>query len=145
MTGKPPSAYGYQDKQVRDNIHTLERVNAFYHFYHNPSIAEVYNMGGSRFSNCSMSEAIKYCESITEKRLNWSYAPANREGDHTWWISDAWKFKEHYPKFNLTYTVNDISGEVHTKNNKSLELESIARIHNICIDPKCRGFSPPSK
>lgn len=116
MTGKPYSVYGYKGKQVRDNIHSFDLVNAFYHFYQNPRIAEIYNMGGSRFSNCSMLEAIKYCESIAEKKLEWSYAPANREGDHIWWISDISKFQQHYPEWSLTYTVNDILGEIYTKN-----------------------------
>ncbi|MEP0913991.1 NAD-dependent epimerase/dehydratase family protein [Leptolyngbya sp. GB1-A1] len=116
MTGQPYQVFGYKGKQVRDNIHSFDLVNAFYHFYQNPCRGEVYNIGGSRFSNCSMLEAIQYCEAIADKKLNWSYAEPNRIGDHIWWISDVQKFKDHYPDWNLTYTVKDILEEIFTTN-----------------------------
>ncbi|GET35662.1 NAD-dependent epimerase/dehydratase family protein [Microseira wollei] len=116
MTGKPYQIYGYKGKQVRDNIHSYDLVNAFYHFYLQPRVAEVYNIGGSRFSNCSMLEAIQHCEAITDKKLNWSYAESNRIGDHIWWIGDVQKFKNHYPAWDLTYKVTDILKEIYTQN-----------------------------
>ncbi|HEY9850417.1 MAG TPA: NAD-dependent epimerase/dehydratase family protein [Leptolyngbyaceae cyanobacterium] len=116
MTGKPYKVYGYKGKQVRDNIHSYDLVNAFYHFYQNPRIAEVYNIGGGRFSNCSMLEAIKECESITDKKLNWVYEESNRIGDHIWWISNIDKFKDHYPEWNLTYKITDILKEIFNQN-----------------------------
>ena len=116
MTGQPYQVYGYKGKQVRDNIHSYDLVNAFYHFYQTPRVAEVYNIGGSRFSNCSMLEAIQHCEAITDKKLNWSYVDSNRIGDHIWWISDVQKFKNHYPTWELTYTVKDILKEIFTEN-----------------------------
>jgi CDP-paratose 2-epimerase len=116
MTGEPYKVYGYKGKQVRDNIHSYDLVNAFHHFYLRPGVAEVYNIGGSRFSNCSMLEAIQYCEEIAEKKLNWSYVEFNRIGDHIWWISDVTKFKNHYPGWDLTYTVQDILKEIFSQN-----------------------------
>lgn len=118
MTGKPYQIYGYKGKQVRDNIHSYDLVNAFYHFYKAPRVAEVYNIGGSRFSNCSMLEAIQYCEEIAQKPLNWSYANDNRIGDHIWWISDVNKFKKHYSEWNLKYEIQDILKEIFTQNTK---------------------------
>uniref|UniRef100_B8HT18 NAD-dependent epimerase/dehydratase n=1 Tax=Cyanothece sp. (strain PCC 7425 / ATCC 29141) TaxID=395961 RepID=B8HT18_CYAP4 len=116
MTGYPYQIYGYKGKQVRDNIHSYDLVNAFYHFYQAPRTAEVYNIGGSRFSNCSMLEAIYYCESITERKLNWGYIESNRIGDHIWWISDVNKFKNHYPTWEFTYSIKDILKEIYTCN-----------------------------
>jgi CDP-paratose 2-epimerase len=116
MTGTPYKVYGYKGKQVRDNIHSSDLVNAFYHFYQAPRVGEVYNIGGSRFSNCSMLEAIQYCEAIATKKLNWNYAETNRIGDHIWWISDIQKFKEHYPGWQLTYTIQDILKEIFSQN-----------------------------
>ncbi|MFM6320612.1 MAG: NAD-dependent epimerase/dehydratase family protein [Dolichospermum sp.] len=116
MTGQPYQVYGYQGKQVRDNIHSYDLVNAFYHFYQAPRVAEVYNIGGSRFSNCSMLEAIGHCELIADKKLTWSYEESNRIGDHIWWISDIQKFKNHYSNWDLTYTVTDILQEIFTEN-----------------------------
>ena len=116
MTGNHYEVYGYKGKQVRDNIHSYDLVNAFYHFYQNPRIAEVYNIGGSRFSNCSMLEAIALCEEITGKKMNWSYSETNRIGDHIWWISDVSKFQNHYPDWHFKYTVKDILAEIYHDN-----------------------------
>jgi CDP-paratose 2-epimerase len=116
ITGEPYQVFGYQGKQVRDNIHSYDLVNAFYHFYQTPHVAEVYNIGGSRFSNCSMLEAIQTCEEIVEKSLNWSYVETNRIGDHIWWISDIGKFQNHYHDWKLTYAVPDILKEIFTQN-----------------------------
>jgi CDP-paratose 2-epimerase len=116
MTGAQYKVYGYKGKQVRDNIHSSDLVNAFYCFYQAPRIGQVYNIGGSRFSNCSMSEAIQLCEEITGKRLDSSYVEINRIGDHIWWISYIRKFKAHYPQWQLTYTVRDILEEIFTQN-----------------------------
>jgi CDP-paratose 2-epimerase len=116
MSSDRYTVFGYNGKQVRDNIHSYDLVNAFYHFYQNPRVAEVYNIGGSRFSNCSMLEAIQICEAITDKKLDWSYSETNRIGDHIWWISDVQKFKDHYPDWDLTYSIADILKEIYTAN-----------------------------
>jgi CDP-paratose 2-epimerase len=100
--------FGYKGKQVRDNIHSFDLVNMFWHFYQNPRCGEVYNAGGSRYSNCSMKEAISLCEKITDKKMNYSYSKDNRIGDHIWWISDVSKFKAHYPKWDFKYGIEDI-------------------------------------
>jgi CDP-paratose 2-epimerase len=114
MTGDAYQVLGYKGKQVRDNIHSHDLVNAFHHFYSAPRVAEIYNIGGSRFSCCSMLEAIDLCEEISGKKLDWSYEPANRIGDHIWWISDVGKFKSHYPDWDLTRDVRDILTEIYT-------------------------------
>ncbi|MCB0208444.1 MAG: NAD-dependent epimerase/dehydratase family protein [Anaerolineae bacterium] len=116
MTGSHYSVYGYKGKQVRDNIHSYDLVNAFYHFYQNPRVGEVYNIGGGRFSNCSMLEAIELCQTIADKKLDWSYQETNRIGDHIWWIGDISKFKNHYPEWDLTYSVPDILTEIFKQN-----------------------------
>lgn len=112
ITGEPYTVFGYQGKQVRDNIHGADLINAFYHFYQNPRVAEVYNMGGGRFSNCSMLEAIQMSQEIAGRELAWSYAEQNRVGDHIWWISDNGKFEQHYPEWKLAYNVPAILEEI---------------------------------
>lgn len=107
-TGKQYRIFGYKGKQVRDNIHSYDLVNAFYHFYQNPRSGEVYNMGGARHSNCSMLEAIALCEEITGNKMDTVYVEENRIGDHIWWISDVNKFKTHYPEWTHTKDISDI-------------------------------------
>jgi CDP-paratose 2-epimerase len=112
VTGKHYSIFGYKGKQVRDNIHSYDLVNAFWHFYQKPRIGEVYNIGGGRHSNCSILEALKMCEEISGKKMNYSYTDNNRIGDHIWWISDVSKFKSHYPKWEYKYDIKDILIEI---------------------------------
>ena len=112
FTGKHYSVFGYKGKQVRDNIHSHDLVNMFWHFYQNPRCGEVYNAGGSRHSNCSMLEAIQLCEAMTGKGMNWSYKEQNRSGDHMWWISDVQKFESHYPDWKYRYNLKDILQQI---------------------------------
>ncbi|PIQ85843.1 MAG: NAD-dependent epimerase, partial [Candidatus Omnitrophica bacterium CG11_big_fil_rev_8_21_14_0_20_43_6] len=65
VTKRKYKIYGYLGKQVRDNIHAFDLVNAFYHYFQNPRVGEVYNIGGSRFANVSVLEAIQLCEKLT--------------------------------------------------------------------------------
>jgi len=113
ITGDHYTIFGYKGKQVRDNIHSYDLVNMFWHFYQNPKQGEVYNAGGGRHSNCSMLEAIQMSEKITGKKMNYSYTETNRIGDHIWWISDLSKFKAHYPNWEYKYGINDILEQIH--------------------------------
>jgi|ERR1051326_1488974 CDP-paratose 2-epimerase len=116
VTKKEYIIFGYKGKQVRDNIHSYDLVNAFYHFYLNPKMGEVYNIGGSRHSNCSMAEAIAQCEEITGNKMNIKYAEDNRIGDHIWWISDVSKFRKHFPEWNFSKNITNILQEIFSNN-----------------------------
>lgn len=100
---KAYTVFGYGGKQVRDNLHASDLVNIFWHFYQKPRPGEVYNIGGGRLSNCSLIEAIRLCEEIADKKLNYTYSAEARKGDHIWWISDMSKFKAHFPDWKLQY------------------------------------------
>lgn len=110
--GMEYTIFGYKGKQVRDNIHSYDVVNAFYHFYQNPRKGEVYNLGGSRYSNISVMEAIEKIEKILGKKAKIKYNPKNRIGDHIWYISDVSKFKKHYPGWDYTYDSDKILEEL---------------------------------
>ena len=110
---KPYTVLGYKGKQVRDNIHSFDLVNMFWHFYLNPRPGEVYNAGGSRRSNCSMLEAISLCERIAGKKLDYTYSETNRIGDHIWWISDVSRFRSHYPEWSFRYDLDAILTEIY--------------------------------
>lgn len=110
--GEKYTIFGYKGKQVRDNIHSYDLVNAFYHFYRKPRIGEVYNIGGSRHSNISILEAIPIIERLLGKKAVREYKEGNRIGDHIWYISDVSKFKKHYPNWSLTYDADAILEEI---------------------------------
>lgn len=113
VTGKPYTVLGYKGKQVRDNIHSHDFVDAVWQFLKAPRPGEVYNMGGGRHSNCSMLEAITLCEEISGKKLDWTYKDENRSGDHIWWISDVSKFQSHYPEWKYKYDLRATLEEIH--------------------------------
>lgn len=112
-TGSPYTVFGYKGKQVRDNIHSADLVGAFWEFFEAPRVAEVYNIGGGRFANCSMLEAIAVCERITGRPMNWRYSEQNRTGDHIWWISDNAKFASHYPQWRQEYDLERTVREIY--------------------------------
>ncbi len=120
VLGKKYTVFGYKGKQVRDNIHSKDLINAFWHFFQKPTRGEVYNMGGSRHSNISMLEAISLIENLTGKKLDFSISDQARTGDHIWYISDVSKFMKHYPEWSYTYSIQDIIREMvtsdHVKN-----------------------------
>jgi CDP-paratose 2-epimerase len=115
-TGTPYTVFGYRGKQVRDNIHSADLIRAFYEFFKAPRSGEVYNIGGGRFSNCSMLEAIDACQRITGRPLSWHYEEQNRVGDHIWWISDNARFAAQYPHWRQEYDVPRILGEIYEAN-----------------------------
>lgn len=110
--GLPYRVFGYKGKQVRDNIHSADLVSAFWEFFKQPRCGEVYNLGGSRHSCCSMLQAIQACETISGRKLNWTYVDENRIGDHIWWISDVRKFQSHYPNWQYQYDLNGILHQI---------------------------------
>jgi len=114
VSGRPYRVFGYEGKQVRDNIHSFDLVEAFAEFIRAPRVGEVYNIGGSRHSNCSMLEAIDICEEISGRKLRWNYEETHRAGDHIWWISDVRKFQQHYPAWKFRYGLREILDEIHT-------------------------------
>src|ERR1041385_145307 len=113
VRGRPYRVFGYKGKQVRDNIHSFDLVEAFAAFVRAPRVAEVYNIGGSRHCNCSILEAIALCEEISGRKLCWEYIDDPRVGDHIWWISDVRKFREHYSEWNFRYGLREILEEIY--------------------------------
>ncbi|HXC06460.1 MAG TPA: NAD-dependent epimerase/dehydratase family protein [Bacteroidia bacterium] len=118
---RPYTIFGYKGKQVRDNIHSFDLLNAFWLFYQNAKPGEVYNMGGSRHSNISMLEAIHLIEKLAGYRLQYSISPEARIGDHIWYVSDVQKFKDHYPAFEFTYTMEQTIAEMITAAESDLQ------------------------
>jgi len=116
MTGEPYTVYGYGGKQVRDNIHSADLVQAFRAFHRAPRRAAVYNIGGGRASNCSVLEAIELCQEIAGRELNWELSEQNRVGDHRWWISDLAPFQDDYPQWRITYDIPAVLREIHEQN-----------------------------
>jgi CDP-paratose 2-epimerase len=112
VRGQHYTIYGYKGKQVRDNIHSKDLVEAFWHFFQQPRVGEVYNMGGSRHSNVSMLEAIRMIREIGGYQLDYTLTDQARSGDHIWYVSDVRKFQQHYPQWQYHYDSETILREL---------------------------------
>lgn len=132
---KPYTIFGYKGKQVRDNIHSWDLVNMFWHYHQNPKPGSVYNAGGGRENSTSILEAIdKANEILINKGIkskawnNYKIDPQNRIGDHQWYISDLTKFQNDYPQWpgitiSLDETILQILDEEISQLPEKLSLE----------------------
>jgi len=112
MSGQPYTVYGYKGKQVRDNIHAHDVATFIERFVAKPRCGETYNLGGGRGNSCSILEAFGRVESLTGRRMEWSYVDKNREGDHICYYSDLRKIRTHYPDWSLERSLDDIFREI---------------------------------
>lgn len=100
--------FGYKGKQVRDQIHSHDVINAFWHFAQNPRPGEVYNLGGGRENAASLLECVELIAGCSGKRPMLVYKDENRIGDHICYYSDLTKLRSHYPDWNITYSIEGI-------------------------------------
>jgi CDP-paratose 2-epimerase len=112
MTGRPYTIFGYKGKQVRDELHCADLVDAFWHYYQNPRPGAVYNIGGSRHSHSSVIEAISLVEELSGKTLDYTLVNKARRGDHIWWVSDVRKFQRDYPAWTYRYDLKRIVEDI---------------------------------
>lgn len=108
----PYTIFGYKGKQVRDQIHSYDVINAFWHFAQNPRPGEVYNLGGGKENAASLIECVDMIESRTGKKPVLTYSDQNRIGDHICYYSDLKKLRSHYPEWDLSYTLDEIVDEM---------------------------------
>ena len=112
VEGREYKVFGYQGKQVRDNIHSEDVASFMYEFWKAPRVAEVYNLGGGKSNSCSIVEAFQMAEDVTGKKMDWRYVDENRIGDHICYYSDLRKMKEHYPDWGIVKTLPVIFEEI---------------------------------
>ena len=99
--------FGYQGKQVRDNIHSLVVARFMAAFVANPRAGEVYNLGGGKANSTSILEAFKITEKFTGKAQIHTYVDQNRAGDHICYYSDLRKMRAHYPQWDITQSLEE--------------------------------------
>lgn len=113
VEGKPYKVFGYQGKQVRDNIHSLDVARFIHAFVEHPRSGEVYNIGGGRGNSVSILEAFDRAAQLSGRQMQYEYVDKNREGDHICYISDLTKMRTQYPGWDITKTLDDIFHEIH--------------------------------
>ncbi len=107
----PYTIFGYKGKQVRDQIHSHDVINAFWHFAQSPRPGEVYNLGGGKTNAASLLECVEMIAEAGGSRPELTYSDENRKGDHICYYSDIRKLRSHYPGWSLTRSLEDIVEE----------------------------------
>jgi CDP-paratose 2-epimerase len=111
-SGETYTIFGYKGKQVRDQIHSYDVIQALWAFAQPPRPGEVYNLGGGRDNNVSLMECLDKLERLTGRRVPTTYVEQARKGDHICYISDLGKLRRDYPEWRLTRTVDQILEEL---------------------------------
>ncbi len=112
LEGREYRVFGYQGKQVRDNIHALDVARFMHAFYEAPRAGEVYNLGGGKENACSILEAFALAERFTGRAQRYTYVPEARAGDHVCYYSDLRKMRAHYPAWDLSRSLEQTIGEI---------------------------------
>ena len=107
LEDKEYSVFGYQGKQVRDNIHSLDVARFMRAFIEAPRVGEVYNIGGGKNNSCSILEAFGIAEKLSGKKMRYTYVSENRLGDHICYYSDLSKMRSHYPNWDISILLEE--------------------------------------
>lgn len=108
----PFTIFGYKGKQVRDNIHSHDVAAFVEAFVNKPRCGEVYNIGGGRANSCSVIEAMEAIGGLTGDAVSHKYDENHRAGDHICYYSDLGKIRRHYPKWELTISLEQIYRQI---------------------------------
>ncbi|MEP7292833.1 MAG: NAD-dependent epimerase/dehydratase family protein [Chloroflexota bacterium] len=106
------SIYGYQGKQVRDNIHAYDVARAIELFYEHPQPGMVFNLGGGRGNSISILEAFDRVAQLTGIPMKHRYVDEARAGDHICYISNLDHMRKSLPGWDITKTLDDIFEEI---------------------------------
>ena len=104
--------FGYEGKQVRDNIHSFDVARCIELFFEKPQSGAVFNLGGGRGNSISILEAFDRAEQLTGKPMHYRYDDKPREGDHICYISDLSHLKTTLPGWDITKSLDDIFDEI---------------------------------
>ncbi len=112
IEGKTYNIFGYKGKQVRDQIHSSDVLQACELFRKNPRPGEVYNLGGGFANSASLLEIVNSLKSEFGIKVNTTYVDQARKGDHICYYSDMARFAKHYPSFKLGMSLPNILKEI---------------------------------
>ncbi len=102
---RPYTVFGYKGKQVRDNIHSTDVARFVWEFFKAPRPAEVYNLGGGKENACSILEAFQIVEKLSGQPQLFTYSDSARAGDHICYYSNLAKIRNHYPHWELQFSL----------------------------------------
>ena len=93
VTGEPYTVFGYEGKQVRDNIHAADLVDAFLLFHASPQRGgRLQHRRRARATPARCSRRSSSASGSPGASSSWELSDEARIGDHRWWISDLDEF-----------------------------------------------------
>jgi CDP-paratose 2-epimerase len=114
--------FGYKGKQVRDQIHSADVIEAFWAFAQDPRPGEVYNLGGGKANAASLLECVEMvAEASGGRRPALTYDETARVGDHICYYSDMAKFRAHFPAWHMAHDLPSIVDEMVARVDQQLE------------------------
>jgi len=105
IQNKQYTIIGYKGKQVRDNIHSKDLVQAIEQYLKHPRYPQVYNLGGGKSNSCSILEALS---KLKKHEFRTNYINNPRLGDHICYYSDNRKFQKDFPDWSIRIKLDDI-------------------------------------
>jgi CDP-paratose 2-epimerase len=112
LEGREYRVFGYQGKQVRDNIHAQDVAAFIARFIDAPRPAAVYNIGGGKANSCSILEAFAMVEGRSGRPMRWVYDEKAREGDHVCYYSDLRRMQRDYPGWSPSITLEETFDQI---------------------------------
>lgn len=106
------TVYGYKGKQVRDQIHSHDVVEALWQFAQSPRPGAVYNIGGGKENAASLLECVDKVHAATGKRPVLTLTDDARVGDHICYYTDLSKLRRDYPEWKQRYSLDRILEEM---------------------------------
>jgi len=112
LDGRRYTVFGYQGKQVRDNIHAADVAAFIARFIAAPRPAAVYNIGGGKANSCSILEAFHMVAERTGTPMDWVYSEEARAGDHICYYSDLRRMMADYPGWKPEISLGQTFDEI---------------------------------
>jgi CDP-paratose 2-epimerase len=111
VSGREYTIFGYNGKQVRDQLHCDDVARLLLEFFRSPKCGEVYNLGGGRKHSLSILETIDLLAGMGLP-VRYKYNPTNRVGDHICYITELSKLRTHFPDWEIERNLNQIITEI---------------------------------
>lgn len=93
---------GYGGKQVRDNLHAADlAVLIGMIIARPPEPGSVFNVGGGYANSCSILEAFRAIENLTDRWMIWDLDTEPRRGDQCCYYTDLRRVQAAYPEWRI--------------------------------------------
>lgn len=113
ITEGPYTVFGHGGKQVRDQIHSADVVQALWAYAQSPTPGAVYNLGGGKANAASILECVELIAEVADgRRPQLTFSDEARVGDHICYYTDMSRFRADHPGWELEHDLPSIVEEM---------------------------------